>query len=78
MLIIGLMACTADSLHRESLKMIKEFKLVTTHWDCECKHNYIHPNSEDRCNECGAERESQPDSRENEVMEFKSKAKIYD
>jgi len=38
-----------------------------THWDCECKENYIHPHSQTRCRKCGAKRDDQPDARVNEV-----------
>jgi len=39
-------------------------------WDCECEHNFIHPKSEASCNKCGAVREEQPDSRENELQQM--------
>ena len=40
---------------------------VTTHWDCECKINYIHSKAESVCEVCGAESVSMPDSRSNEM-----------
>jgi len=46
-------------------------KVLTTekYWDCECRRNYIHPKSEWQCERCGAQRDKQPDSRINEVLD---------
>jgi hypothetical protein len=44
-------------------------ELSSDYWDCECDGRYIHRNSEDRCPLCGAERNSSPDSMQNEVEE---------
>ena len=41
----------------------------TEHWDCECEEMYIHHNSVDHCDECGALRDESPDSRQSEVDE---------
>ena len=43
---------------------------TSQYWDCECEHNYIHPNTEDKCDRCGAVREEQPDSRKVEVADY--------
>ena len=43
--------------------------LNTEHWDCECEEKYIHHNSVDQCDECGALRDESPDSRQSEVDE---------
>ncbi len=40
---------------------------VTTHWDCECEINYIHPKSEKVCEVCGIGKDWRPDSRPNEM-----------
>lgn len=40
---------------------------VNTHWDCECKENYIHDKTVKVCIKCNAVQEDQPDSLENEV-----------
>ncbi len=40
---------------------------VTTHWDCECEINYIHPKTEKVCEVCGTEEACGPDSRPNEM-----------
>jgi len=37
-------------------------------WDCDCKHKYMHLPSEETCTLCGAERDSSPDSRKNELF----------
>jgi len=46
--------------------------IITTdkYWDCECDSDYIHPASEKTCQLCGAEREEQPDSRLEEVLNY--------
>lgn len=36
-------------------------------WDCECNIRYIHPNSHEKCDICGAVRDDMPDSRINEM-----------
>ncbi len=43
---------------------------TTEYWDCECEHDYIHPNTEDKCDRCGAIREEQPNSRKVEVANY--------
>jgi hypothetical protein len=40
---------------------------VDTHWDCDCKENYIHPKGEGQCPICGADSETSPDSMRDEV-----------
>ncbi|KKL11746.1 hypothetical protein LCGC14_2542690 [marine sediment metagenome] len=47
----------------ESMKVIT----VTTHWDCECEINYIHPKNKKVCEVCGIEEDWGPDSRPNEM-----------
>lgn len=46
--------------------------IVTTpdFWDCECSHDYVHPNTEKKCSVCGALRYDHPDSRANEVVAY--------
>ena len=43
---------------------------TSQYWDCECEDNYIHPNTEDKCDRCGAVREEQPNSRKIEVAAY--------
>jgi len=45
-------------------------KTNPNYWDCECEHNYIHPKSKDYCAICGAVQDDQPDSHEDEVVEY--------
>ena len=44
---------------------------ITTrlYWDCECRENYIKAADVPMCEECGAFREDQPDSRINEMRQ---------
>ena len=42
-------------------------ELSSSYWDCQCEEKYIHPNSSDKCPECGAERYESPDSQQDEV-----------
>lgn len=44
--------------------------LLTTplFWDCECSSRYLHPITENHCDNCDALRENQPDSRLGEVL----------
>ena len=44
-------------------------QLTNRFQDCECEENYIHPSSKDKCPICGAERDTQPDSRTKEVVD---------
>jgi|TARA_R100000750_G_C2292612_1_gene75546 hypothetical protein len=37
-------------------------------WDCECDNHYIHPKTEEKCNECGFYHHEMPDSRTEEVI----------
>ena len=39
-------------------------------WDCECKENYIHPDTEHYCARCGKYRNEQPESMLNEVIHW--------
>jgi len=39
-----------------------------THWDCECKENYIHPKTLDYCPKCDVFQDDQPDSILSEVQ----------
>ncbi len=43
------------------------FQTTDRYWDCECEFRYIHSRNVDNCLRCGAVRESQPDSRINEL-----------
>jgi hypothetical protein len=59
---------------KQGPKSEKGDKMPTTHdgfWDCECESHYIH-NKCDRltCPKCGAEAETQPDSRVNEITKI--------
>ena len=49
---------------------IKTNEIDTTekYWDCECKENYIHPNSQKVCFKCNTVATDQPDSRVDEVL----------
>ena len=38
-------------------------------WDCNCKHNYIHPKEQTVCQICGADADEQPDSMISEVVD---------
>lgn len=51
------------------------FITTAAYWDCECPVNYIHPNTEARCPECGEIREESPDSR---IGELKAHGIILD
>ena len=42
-------------------------KLNPNYWDCECEHDFIHPKEMYYCVLCGAYKDDQPDSRENEI-----------
>lgn len=61
-----------DSLNdfNERLQHTGDIILNLDYWDCECKNNFIHPISHQRCNVCGSEQEESPSSRENEVHLF--------
>lgn len=45
-------------------------------WDCECKDNFIHPNSKRVCFDCNSVASDQPDSRVSEVVCAKLKGDI--
>jgi len=49
--------------------MDHELELSKNYWDCECVDNYIQPVSQNHCNKCGANQESQPPSRVRELKE---------
>jgi len=49
---------------------MEEIILNPNFWDCECGDNFIHSKTQARCRKCGAVREDQPDSRENEVRQW--------
>lgn len=42
-------------------------ELDNRYWDCECKHDYIHPKTLEICLICEAEQDEQPDSIAQEV-----------
>ena len=46
-------------------------ELDNRYWDCECKHNYIHPKTVETCEICEAEQDEQPDSIVQEVKIWK-------
>ena len=48
--------------------MTNEIKFSETHWDCECKLNYIHPNTTLKCVACNTTQAEQPPSRFIEVQ----------
>ena len=48
-------------------KQTESVLLTPDYWDCECKDEYIHFESEESCPECKAKREDQPNSRISEV-----------
>jgi hypothetical protein len=39
-------------------------------WDCNCREDYIHPDTHNTCPACGAKREECPDSRVSEVLDY--------
>lgn len=45
-------------------------------WDCECREDFIHPNTNIMCVACGAIRVDQPPSRGNEVATGKHRAPV--
>lgn len=45
-----------------------EITTTEKYWDCECKENYIHPKTQQKCNICGAIADEQPDSWVVEVL----------
>lgn len=49
---------------------INNVETTPKYWDCECKHNFIHPKRQRWCEICKALAEEQPDSRINEVLMF--------
>lgn len=59
--------------HGERLEYVGDILLNLDYWDCECKHNFIHPISQQRCNVCGSEQEESPSSREKEVQHLLSR-----
>lgn len=48
-----------------------------SYWDCECELDFIHHTSKSICKICLAESESQPNSRENEIIFFKKRHEKY-
>ena len=46
---------------------INDESTTPKYWDCECRHNYIHDSSVQKCEKCGAVQEEQPDSMVREV-----------
>jgi len=50
--------------------------LNPNYWDCECESDYIHPNTDKKCNRCGALREEQPESRKDEVIDYVNKKSV--
>jgi len=46
-------------------------ELDNRYWDCECKHDYIHPKTVETCEICEAEQDEQPDSIAQEVKIWK-------
>lgn len=54
----------------ETNEETNDVKTTEKYWDCECKDNFIHPKTQNKCNICGAVAEEQPDSRVNEVLMF--------
>lgn len=53
----------------------KEGEITTTplFWDCECKENFIHPNTDFMCLECMCVQDEQPESRVEEVIRYINK-----
>lgn len=62
-----------DSLNddKERLQHVGDIILNLDYWDCECKNNFIHLISQQRCDICGSDQEESPSSRENEVQLLK-------
>lgn len=72
-------ACEAEELY--SLDELEKYTNVDTNqglnlkytltpdfWDCECQQHFIHYKEINKCNQCGAERENQPDSNVSEIL----------
>jgi len=47
-----------------------------THWDCECKENYIHPKTLDYCPKCDVYQDDQPDSILIEVLKNNEREEV--
>lgn len=54
----------------EPIEFISGLVLNLDYWDCECDDNYIHPVNEKTCQICRSSSETQPNSRESEVLAF--------
>lgn len=52
------------------IEYIGGLELTDEYWDCECKINFVHPQSESFCMRCHAERADQPNSRTTEVLKY--------
>jgi hypothetical protein len=65
-----------DSIENAIETVMKENKIqnkIITNpdfWDCECKKNYIHRKNIRHCFKCGADRDSQPDSIQDEIDKY--------
>ena len=52
------------------LEVIGDIILTNQYWDCECERNFIHPVEIVMCPVCGSDKDDQPDSRINEVLQL--------
>lgn len=62
--------------YKERLQFNGNITLNLEFWDCECTDNYIHPITQHLCQTCGSYQVDSPSSREDEIEEFRSSAKI--
>lgn len=59
-------------------KGMQETVTSPDYWDCGCDENYIQPSDQRYCIWCGAFRDDQPDSRQDEIdkMELEEGARV--
>lgn len=60
----------ALSAHGDRLERAGDIVLNLDYWDCDCRHNYIHPISRGKCGVCGFLQEESPSSRQGEVLRY--------
>ena len=61
-------AQTITTFRQDRVELTDEF------WDCECEKDYIRSKTEVNCSKCGAFRDEQPDSRQEEVSKLSGKS----
>jgi hypothetical protein len=55
-------------MNRTPRNLLESQKTTSTHWDCECRSNYIHHKCFSQCTICGTTIEGQPDALRSEVV----------